>query len=145
MTASKFASLTLENSLMISNFTQLLQAAHDQEQPQRLLMMFAKTELAKGKSKNKNYQTGSISPVMCVDKLPEELTDFAALSTEADKISKEWSFIFITGLNGQNGQPPSSDDCEQYLNKMASDLMTGQDLAGYMILDREENPVMLKQ
>jgi len=128
---------------MINNFAQLLKTAREQEQPQRMLMMFAKTELAK--SKNKNYQTGSITPVMCVDKLPEELTDFAALTVEADKISKEWSFIFISGLNGQNGQAPTPDDCEPFLNKMTSDLMTGQDLSGYMILDREESPVMLKQ
>ncbi len=43
---------------------------------------------------------------MCVDKLPEELTTFAALKAEADSIEKNWNFVFIASLSGENGMTP---------------------------------------
>lgn len=93
---------------MISTFSELLTAAQEQDQPQRLLFLFAKAEGEAGKKKGE--QEGSLSPVMCVDKLPEEIESFAALSEEADSISDEWDFMFVAGLAGQDGEAPSPDD-----------------------------------
>lgn len=127
---------------MISTFSELLKAAEEQEQPQRLLLLFAKADGQSGKKKGE--QEGSLSPVMCVDKLPEEITSFSALSEEADSISKEWDFMFVVGLSGENGNPPSPEDAEPYLNQMANNLATGQDLSQYVIFDRKENPVLIQ-
>lgn len=127
---------------MISNFTELLNAAHEQDQPQRLLFLFAKAE-TEGKGK-KHAQRGTLSPLMCVDKLPEEIESFAALAKEADGISKEWDFVFVVGLSGANGKAPSSDDAAPYLNKMTNDLVTGRSIAQYAVFDRKENPVALQ-
>ena len=52
---------------MISNFSELLKAANEQDQPQRLLLLFAKAENTS--KKKKQTQQGTLSPVMCVDKL----------------------------------------------------------------------------
>lgn len=128
--------------VMISTFGDLLKAAEEQDQPQRLLLLFAKAESES--SKKKGEHTGTLSPVMCVDKLPEEIESFATISEEADSISKEWDFMLVVGLSGQNGEAPSPEDAEPFLNQMANNLSSGQDLSQYVIFDRKENPVMIQ-
>ncbi len=125
---------------MATTFKELLQMTSEQEQPQRLLFLFAQPSDHNPK-KSKKHMKGQIQPVMCVDKLPEELTSFDALIKEADSISKEWEFVFIAGLSGHDGQAPSADDAEPYLNKMSNDLADGQDLSRYVILDRKQQPI----
>ena len=127
---------------MISTFPELLQAAIEQDEPQRLLLLFAKADSES--SSKKNEQSGLLSPVMCVDKLPEEIESFKVLIEEADSISTEWDFVLTAGLSGQDGGPPSSDDAEPYLNQMANALASGQDLSQYVIFDRQENPVVVE-
>lgn len=123
---------------MSAIFQDLLQMATTQEQPQRLLFLFAQPEEVSDNS-------GHVKPVMCVDKLPEELTTFEALLAEADNISKDWSFILISGLSGKKGKAPTTEDAEPFLNKMSNDLVGGQDLGRYMIVDREENPLEMER
>ena len=108
-----------------SNFTKLVQAAKAQAEPQRLLFLLAKSERT-NKSK-KSRARGTIAPVACVDKLPQELTTIKKFSAEADQISTDWNMILIAGMNGSDGQAPSSEDAEPLLNKMANDLLSGQD------------------
>ena len=127
---------------MLSNFQSLIDAAKQQTQPQRLLFLFAKAESED--QKETNQQRGTLSPLMCVDKLPEELSSFATFKDEADGISPDWDFMLAVGLSGQNGQAPSSDDAEPFLNQMVSNLTAGQDLSQYVIFDREDNPVMIQ-
>ena len=124
---------------MNSVFNDLLEMTKKQPEPQRLLFLFAQTGDTKGKIKK--HQRGSISPVMCVDKLPEELSDFASLKKEADSVSKDWEFMFIAGLSGTDGKAPSSNDAEPYLNKMTNDLANGQDLSRYVVINRDEQPI----
>lgn len=127
---------------MVSNFQSLISAAKQQPQPQRLLFLFAKAETeASGKSKQ---QRGTLSPLMCVDKLPEELSNFSAFSDEADSISPDWDFMLAAGLSGQNGKAPSSEEAEPFLNQMVSNLTSGQDLSRYVIFDRNDNPVLIQ-
>ena len=123
---------------MSSLFKQLLDMTEQQEQPQRLLFLFAKAQSGKNQ---KNYMTGHVEPIMCVDKLPTDLSDFKTLVGEADSIDKTWDFMFIAGLSGQNGKAPSEDDAEPYLNKMSNDIADGQDLSRYVVLDRKEQPI----
>ncbi|MBL4942106.1 MAG: ribonucleotide reductase subunit alpha [Colwellia sp.] len=127
----------------MKTFKELLELTHQQEQPQRLIFLFAKAE-SKNPKKSKKHQQGTISPVMCVDKLPEELTTFTALKKEADSIEKDWTFVFIASLSGENGMTPSQDDAEPFLNKMANDVQTGNNVSRYVIYDREENPIELE-
>lgn len=125
---------------MATLFKELLDMTKQQEQPQRLLFLFAQPE-GHNPKKSKKHLKGQVNPVMCVDKLPGELTTFSALTKEADAITKDWEFVLIAGLSGHDGQPPSEDDAEPYLNKMSNDLADGQDLARYVILDRNEAPI----
>lgn len=124
---------------MQSNFHSLVSAAQNQPQPQRLLFLLAKAE--RSNNPKKSTARGEITPVMCVDKLPEELTSFADFVAEADGIDRSWNMILIAGMNGEDGQAPTTEEAEPLLNKMANDLMQGQDLSRYLILDREENQI----
>lgn len=121
-------------------FSELLTMASQQEQPQRLLFLFASVE-EKNPKKSKKHKQGTITPVMCVDKLPEDLSDFETLIKEADSINKTWDFVLISGLNGQNGVPPTEEEAEPFLNKMTNDVASGQQLSRYMILDRQQQPI----
>jgi hypothetical protein len=126
---------------MISNFQELLNEANKQDDPQRLLFLFTKADAKKKKSKHK---TGTITPVMCVDKLPEEIADFASFAKEADSITTEWDMVMIAGLNGKDGVAPTTEEAEPYLNMMANNVSDGQDLSNYVIFDREENPIVMQ-
>ena len=130
---------------MISKFSDLLEMAVSQEEPQRLLFLFA---MAEGGSSNpkkqRKQQRGTISPVMCVDKLPDEVESFEALVKEADNISQDWNFILIAGLAGENGKAPTTEEADPYLNQMANGLTMGEDLSRYLIFDRNENPIVMQ-
>lgn len=127
----------------MKTFKELLDLTNEQEQPQRLMFLFANAE-SKNPKKSKKHQQGTIEPVMCVDKLPEQLTTFAALKSEADSIEKNWNFVFIASLSGENGMTPSEDDAEPFLNKMVNDVKSGNNVGRYVIYDRDENPIELE-
>ena len=127
---------------MSATFKELLAMADQQEQPQRLLFLFARPE-GNNPKKSKKMQKGHLAPVMCVDKLPSEIANFTTLVTEADSIEKDWQFIFVAGLSGKNGIAPSADDAEPYLNKMTNDLVSGQNIASYVVIDRDGKPIEL--
>ncbi len=126
---------------MISNFSELLIMASEQEQPQRLLMLFAKSQSKSGKH---NQNSGTIFPVICVDKLPADIASFDSLVAEADSINNDWNFIIVAGLNGQNGLAPTSEDADPHLNNMTNALASGQDMSQYVIFDRNQNPVSIQ-
>lgn len=128
---------------MIDNFTDLLQQATQQPDAQRLLFLFAESQ-ATNKSKQRDQQKGTLRPVMCVDKLPQDLTSFQALLEEADGMSQDWDMVFIAGLNGNGEIPPSTDEAEPYLNQMTNNLASGQDLSGYIVFDRAENLIVIE-
>jgi len=128
---------------MIKIFKDLLTMTSEQEQPQRLMFLFANAEATNTK-KSKKHQRGTISPVMCVDKLPSELTNFSSLVKEADAIEKNWNFVFISSLSGENNLAPTTDEAEPFLNKMANDIETGNNIGRYVIFDRDENPIELE-
>lgn len=124
---------------MTTSFTELLSAAQQQAQPQRLLFLFAKADRITNGS-----NAGSIEPVMCSDKLPEDLDTFQSLVNEADQISTEWDFVIIAGLDGSDGKVATDEMTEAHLKNMADNLVTGENLSQYLILDRQEMPIVLQ-
>jgi len=127
---------------MISNFDDLLKAAFEQEDAQRLLLLFANAESES--KKHKSTQRGTVSAVMCVDKLPQDIPTYSALVAEADKVSKDWNLVLITSLSGKGPVAPTSDDAEPVLNQMTNNLTSGQNIAQYVIFDREGNAVSMQ-
>ena len=116
--------------MIISSFNDLLLAAGQQQEPQRLLFMFAKAELPVGnthgqKPANENQQGGELRAVMCVDKLPEEIHDFASLLAESKHTGKTWDVVFVTSMSGHGGVAPSSDAANRPLDMMVESLRNG--------------------
>jgi len=132
---------------MISKFSDLLQLASQQSNHQRLLFLFAQSESddsSKKAESDSDNQRGTLQATMCVDKLPEEIKDYASLVKEADSISTDWDMVFIAGLDGKGDTPPSTEDAEPYLNQMTNNLSSGQDLSGYLVFDRSENLIVFQ-
>ncbi len=116
--------------MSISSFADLLAAAVAQPQPQRLLFMFAKAELPQGQvvsqgQQLENQQGGELRAVMCVDKLPQELSDFEHLVAESKHTGKTWDVVFVTSMSGQGGLVPSSDAASRPLDMMVESLRNG--------------------
>ena len=125
---------------MSTQFEDLLNYAKSQQEPQRLLLLFAAVEQTNKSNKNPR---GSITPTMCVDKLPQEIDSFKQLCDEADSVSKKWQFILVASLAGENGKAPSAEQAEPFLNKMTNDLASGQNMHQYVVFDRQQNPIEL--
>jgi hypothetical protein len=113
---------------MQSDFKNLLDMVNEKVDPQRLLLLFASTNET-NKSRKQSEKKGTIEPTMVVDKLPKEIASFTSLVKEADSINKNWDFIFIASLSGNENGPPSTEEAEPFLKKMSNDIMTGNNIS----------------
>lgn len=113
-----------------SHFEQLLRAAADQPQPQRLLFVFATAELPDHPTDEQRRrflagEGGALAPIMCVDKAPADLPDFAALLTESRRAGPPWQVVFAAGLSGVEGRPPTQSQIDPALEKMVNAVRLG--------------------
>ena len=95
---------------LLSSFDDLLQAARQQAQPQRLLFVFAGSALpadadAAQRARFEAGQGGELAPLMSVDKTPDELAGFAALAEESDQFGQAWVIVFVAALSGNETDP----------------------------------------
>ena len=121
------------------HFDHLLNAAAEQPQPQRLLFVFTAAELPADatplqRQRFADGQGGTLSPLACVDRELAELTSFDELVAESREASPPWNVVFIAGLSGRDGQPPSHEQVDGALAAMVEGVRTGR-LDGYMALD----------
>lgn len=131
----------------ISSFDDLLVAARQQDEPQRLLFVFAGAELpsdstAAQRERFQAGQGGALVPLMCVDKTPEEVSSFADLVRESSQFGQEWSIVFAAAMSGSAGVAPSSESAEKPLQRMVDAIKAGT-LGTYIPFDRHGLPVML--
>lgn len=130
----------------IKNFDDLLRAAREQPQPQRLLFVFADAELPDDSTPAQRAdfqagQGGALMPLMSVDKAPEELHTFAALVEESRAFGQAWAVVFVAGLSGRDGRAPTSDEAEQSLQRMIEAIKTGA-FGSFMPFDRHGQPIL---
>ena len=131
----------------ISTFDDLLQAARQQAQPQRLLLVFAGASLPAGATAAQRAsfdagESGELAPLMCVDKDPQALAGFQALAAEAATLGPAWALVFAAALSGSGGQPPSDSQVDAALQRLVASVKAG-DLAGLIPFDREGQAVAL--
>jgi len=113
-----------------SHFEQLLQAAAAEPEPQRLLFVFAAAELPEDATPAQRQRFaagggGTLEPMICVDKGLDELAGFDELVAESRQAGPPWHVVFAAGLSGRNGQPPSTGQVEQALQKMVERVRGG--------------------
>ena len=116
--------------MTIANYDDLLQAAKSQAEPQLLLFVFTKAELPDDATEleKTNFAQdlgGTLTPVVCVDKSPDELSDFAALLDESKKTGQDWDVVFVSSMSGHGGIAPNSDQAEQPLQMMVQAIQAG--------------------
>lgn len=133
--------------MTISNFDELLQEARRQPEPQRLLFVFSEAELPDDASpvQRAHFEAGiggALTPLMCVDKTPQELGTFAALVEEARQFGKAWVIVFVAALAGRGGIAPTSEEIEASVLHMVESIKAGR-VASFIPFDRQGQPVML--
>ena len=131
----------------ISSFEDLLHAARQQPEPQRLLFVFADVELpddstAEQRARFQAGEGGTLVPLMSVDKKPEELDTFGALVEESHQFGRDWAVVFVAGLSGRNGCAPTSNEADQSLQRMIEAIKTGA-FSAFMPFDRRGNPLLI--
>lgn len=132
-----------------SHFDQLLQAAAAQAEPQRLLFVFATSELPPDaspaqRSAHAAGQGGMLAPLACVDKRPGELSTFAALVEESRAVCPPWQLAFVAALGGRAGAEPTETQVNAALQSMVEGVRDGR-LGGYLALDASGEPVSFSQ
>jgi len=133
--------------LAITNFADLLGEARLQPDAQRLLFVFTRAELPDNPTaeQRRNFEQGVggvLTPVLCVDKAPEELSDMAALVAESKETGIEWDIVFVGALSGRGGEAPSAEQAEAQLERMVESLKMGS-VDQFLALDRQGEAVQI--
>jgi len=131
----------------ISSFDDLLRAAREQPEPQRLLFVFANAVLPDDSTPEQRArfeagEGGALAPLMAVDKTPEEMGSFAALVEESRQFGSDWAVVFVASLPGRAGRPPTSMEADQPLQRMIESIKAGA-IGSYLPFDRRGEPVLL--
>lgn len=111
----------------IASYDDFLNAANSQPDPQRLLLVFTESDspadsIEPGADAS---HSGTLTPVMCVDKQPNELGDFASLVEESCRTGQHWDIVFAAALGGSAGNFPTSEAAEQAMKKMIDAIQRG--------------------
>ena len=131
----------------ISSFDDLLRAAREQSEPQRLLFVFANAVLPDDSTPEQRArfeagQGGALAPLMSVDKTPEELGTFAALLEESRQFGRDWAIVFVASLSGRDGCAPTSEEADRSLQLMIESIKTGL-FGSFIPFDRQGQPMLL--
>jgi hypothetical protein len=131
----------------ITHFDDLLQAARQQPQPQRLLFVLTRPELpddatAEQKAAFEAGHGGALVPAACVDRTPEELASFEVFAAESEPFCHDWVIVFAAGMSGRNGQSPSSESAQGPLEQMVAAIKAGQ-IGNFLSFDRSGDVIQL--
>ena len=131
----------------IQTFDQLLAAARAQPTPQRLLLVFAAAEIDADATPEQRAafdagHGGALAPLMCVDKAPDEIADFAALCDEARAAGPGWAIVFAAALSGDAGDLLDSAAAAAPMQRMVDDIRGGA-LANMIAFDTRGHAVEL--
>ncbi|RBP27571.1 hypothetical protein DET50_11456 [Marinobacter pelagius] len=132
---------------MISNYQDLIQATREQPEPQRLLFVFCRAELpddasAEEKAAFERGEGGALTPVICVDKTPDEAPDFNVLAQESQATGQPWDMVFVAAMSGRGGTAPSSDEAQQPLTMMVEGIRMGH-ISNYLPLNGQGEAIDL--
>jgi hypothetical protein len=138
-------SATLAAMTNPTHFALLLQAAASQPEPQRLLFVFAGAELPADATPEQRARFeaghgGALVPLACVDKAADGIASFEALVTESRHASPPWQVVFIAGLAGMGGKPPSPALVDSALHSMVENIRAGR-FGGYLALGPTGEPL----
>jgi hypothetical protein len=131
--------------MTISSFDELLRASREQNEPQRLLFVFASAGLPDDATPAQRArftagQGGTLTPLMCVDKAPDEIASFETLIDQAREFGQPWDIVFVAAMSGRAGSGPSSAQAEAPLQRMVESIKAG-DVGGFIPFDSQGQPI----
>jgi hypothetical protein len=131
--------------MTIASFDDLLRSACQQTEPQRLLFVFTTAELPDDatpaqRARFQAGEGGTLTPLMCVDKSPDELPSFEVLLEESRRAGPSWDIVFVAALSGRAGSSPTSIDAEAPLQRMVESIKSGR-IGSFIPFDRHGQPV----
>jgi hypothetical protein len=131
--------------MSIESFDDLLHAAKAQPEPQRLLFVFATAGVdddatPEQRARFEAGQGGTLTPLMCVDKLPDELASFDVLLAESREFEQAWDMVFVAALPGAGGVSPTSEQAEAATQRMVEAIKSGR-IGGFIPFDAQGRPV----
>jgi len=123
-------------------------AARQQPEPQRLLFVFASTELPEEHSEIEaqrfaSGQGGALNPIMYVGKTPDELGSFADLVVESQQMGQPWEIVFVASLAGRMGTLPEDKETQEALEMMVKSIQQGA-ISSFLAYDREGMPIQFE-
>jgi len=139
----------IHEAMTVRNFSDLLQTARQQPEPQRLLFVFAAAELPRDatpdqKARFERGEGGALMPKVCVDKAPDEVESFAALRHETETIGVDWDILFVAVLSGRAGFAPGPDEATQPLRMMVEAIKGGR-ISEFLAVSRHGDLVELQR
>ena len=116
--------------MIVTGFQSLLDAARQQPEPQRLLLVFTRAELpdnatVEQRAKFEQGEGGALVPVMYVDKKPEEVRSFDELVEESRHTGQHWDMMFVGCLSGQGGRGLDDNTVQKALETMIMSIQGG--------------------
>lgn len=129
----------------ITSFDDLLQAARLQAEPQRLLFVFASSSVpddatAAQKEQHARGEGGELTPILCVDKTPDQLRDFAALVEESTHTGHDWHVVFVAAMADQTAFLPENKDVDLAFQRMTQMIKYGT-IGSLLAFDRSGDPL----
>lgn len=133
--------------MSLTHFADLLVMAKQQAEPQRLLLVFSRAELPadaddEQKSAFARGEGGTLAPIICVDKRPEDIQNFEELVTESALTGLDWDILFVAAMSGRGGIAPNEDEAVQPL-KMMVEAVKGGRIGQFAAIDRQGSLVEL--
>lgn len=130
----------------IHTFDDLLQAARQQPEPQRLLFVFASSSVREDANPAQRARWeqglgGELTPVLCVDKKPQELAGFAQLVEESRPLGQPWHVVFVGAMADHSAYLPENDDVDAALTQMVRMIRQGT-VGGLLPFDRHGDPLV---
>ncbi|MCK8515819.1 hypothetical protein M0534_05710 [Methylonatrum kenyense] len=131
----------------IESFDDLRDAALRETCPQRLLVVLLRAEEdAEADMTEEAIQgRGTLTPVMATDLEITENLRLDALAEEADGLGHQWDLLLMSVLQGNPGQPLTSEQAGPYIKQMVESVMSGTGLDRYAVFDRAGCPVRLSR
>ena len=119
--------------MTISSFDDLLSSARAQSEHKCSAGLFVFTTAgvpddatAQQRTRFDTGRGGTLTPLMCVDKAPEDLTSFEMLLAESRQFDRAWDIVFVAALAGAAAAAPTAAMTEAALERMVESIKSGE-------------------